>query len=649
MRARSLAALALVALAALAALAARADARTSANPANRTVLGPDGGIVKPGRVWGAAAARTAATLAAAPLPAGAVALDSTWYDLQDMASLGPRIVVAADGRVHVTYQKDFCEIGGPCPPNLNLPQPYPQRGMAYTLRDANGTWQHLGKVSDPDIRNCCLTELFGGFGTIAVTPAGRAVISQHMNEEGCDLRGNFYLEDASGGSSWTAYLTPIVSPSYLFPQVTALPNGSFVVLGEVPRGGEYDEVNDFRVSRVNSAGTLFTCPIGWQGSAWTAVAPTTIFKDGRGAFPSLASASDGRVGIAIGDFGGNVFLIESSNGTFNAGTVTIRNLTNYDDAAIVKTDSTSTEYRAYVNCALAYNDTLPNVVWSELQARKSGTTVRYYDWHSRIRHWDPVHGASTVKQVQAGEADTYDNVDNLQAGPLCGFNTISVDWPQVGFSEDGSETYVGFVQFRDDQVDPTADMGLPGIVTGVGFGDVAIATRRGAGAWSAPQNVTNTPTTDERFFSIAARNPGGKAHLLLQASATNQAGVVVIGDRGASPGNILRRIAYLEPTLAASLVAVEDGVMPGAPALRSWPNPSRGRVAFSAPAGAGAGGWVRVFGVDGRFVARARVSAAGEAVWDGRDAGGRTVPDGVYFARMEGREAGPGTKFLMLH
>ena len=588
-----------------------------------------------------------ATAQPAPLPAGAVALDSTWYDLQDMGSLGTRIVVAADGRVHVTWQDDFCEMDpNGCPPNLNLPQPHPFRGMAYAYRDALGAWQHLGKVQDPDVRNCCVTELFGGFGGIDVTADGRAALSQHMNEEGCDLRGNFYLEDAAGATTWAAKLTPIVSPSYLFPQVIALPNGSFDVLGEVPRGGSYDETERFAVSRFASASIPFVCPTGWQGGAWTTVISPSLFRDGRGAFPSIARGSDGRAGIAVTDFGGNVFLIQSSDATFQPGTISVRNLTGYTDAAVTATDSTSTQYRAYVHSHVAYNDTTPHVVWSELQARRSGGSVVFFDHRSRIRHWDSMGGISAVHQIPAGVADRYDDVDQGLTGPLAGFNTISVDWPQIGFSHDGAETYVAWLRFTDNEVDPTANMGLPGIVSGIGFGDIALAVRSGVGPWSVPQNLTQTPATDERFFSLAARNPGGLAHLMLQASATNEAGVVIIGDRGASPGNVLRRIAYLERQIQGSVVAVGPGDRARGPAARAAvPNPARAAVSFSLTSGEG--GVVGIYGVDGRRIARLPLLPGAPARWDGRDERGRAVPDGLYLARLEGR-AEAGTKFLMM-
>ncbi|MEO5618874.1 MAG: T9SS type A sorting domain-containing protein [Candidatus Eisenbacteria bacterium] len=634
----------------LLAVATAAEARVDPNPEGRLVRSPEGGIVQLGRFRPLSASRPRTLASPVPLPAGAVPLDSTYYDLQDMGSLGNRIVIGADGRVHLTYQKDFCEIGGGCPPNLNLPQPYPQRGMAYTFRDAGGTWQHLGKVADPVLssRRCCaLPEEFGGFGTIDLAPSGAVAISQHINEESCDLRGQFFLENAPGGSVWTAKLPPFATgDSYLFPQVVANPNGSFLVLGEVPIGGSYAETQRFGVSYFPNAGGIYTC-FNFQGQAWKSIDNPSLYRDGRPAFPSLAVSPGGRAGVAVTDFGGNVFLIESANGTFGTGTVTIRQLTSHTDAAIVSGDSTSTEWRPFVHCHLAYNDTTAHVVWSELQARRVGGQVLYFDWRSRIRHWDPVSGLSTVKQVQAGEADRFDDVDNDLSGPLCGFNTISVDWPQVGFSEDGSETYVVWLRASDAEVDPTADMQLPGIVTGVAFMDIAASLRAGAGSWLAGQNLTNTPATDERFVSIAARNAGGAAHVVFQASVTDQAGCIQIGDRGTSPGNILRRIAYLERPLAASSVEVPAGAAeaPGA-RLSVWPNPARGGVSFQAP-DPGSHEAIEIFDVHGRRIASISLDDRKEAVWNGRDVAGRAVQSGIYLARRTS-DLRAAAKFLLL-
>jgi hypothetical protein len=586
-----------------------------------------------------------------PAQPGYVQIDSTWYDLQDMGSLGHRIEVGPDGRVHVTWEDDFCELGGGCPPNLSAPQPHPNRGMGYAYRDLAGTWHNLGKVDDLRLPNCCAPrDLAGGFGTLSIPASGRIAIAQHLNEEGCDLRGELHFEDAEGSNLFRGYLTPIVSPSYLFPQIAANPNGSFTLLGEVPRGGQYDETNEIRVAYLPSPGTNYTC-FNWQFGAWTAIAPATLFRDGRPAFPCIASSSNGRVGVAVGDMGGNVYLIESSNGSFAPGTVTTRNLTNYSDATIVKSDSTSTEYRPFVHCHLAYNDTTPNVVWSEWQARKSGTTIAYFDWRSRIRRWSPGRGVETVYQVPAGLADHFDDIDQGLSGPIPGFNTLSVDWPQVGFSEDGSETYVAFLRFNDSQVDHTANAGLPGVVTGIGYGDVFCSLARG-GPFGIPQNLTNPPTTDERFFSLSTRNPGGLARVLLQASATNQAGCVIIGDRGTTPGNILRRILYLETQLTSSIFTTDAPPPHGSVAagtLHVSPNPvlAHARVHFDTEPATFAR-TVAVLDLTGRRVATLPLPAGTRsAEWAGRDLAGRAAPAGVYFARVEDAVHAANVRFVL--
>ncbi len=551
-----------------------------------------------------------------------------------------------DGKVHVAYEKDYCELEPTgCPPDPDDPRVAP-RAMGYAFRSTGGVWTRIGKVQDPDIRNCCAnTELHGGFGSLAITPAGRAVVAQHMNEDGCDLRADMYLEDVAGGSTWSAYLSPI--SDYLFPQVVALPNGSFTMLGEIPLSppaGFYEEVSEFRISRLAAAGAAFVCPFGWQYGAWTSVAASALFRDGIPAYPSMAASASGKVGIAVGDFGGNVLLIESSNGTFAAGTVTIRNLTHYSDASITAGDSTSTQFRPYIHCHLAYNDTTPNVVWSELQARRMGGNLDYFDHRSRVRHWSSIAGLSTVKQVAAGEADRYDDLDLLLSGPMSGFNTISVDWPQVGFSDDGLSTYVAWLRFVDSEIDPTADAGYPGVFTGCGYGDIAVSIRQGVGSWSPPDNLTSTPTTDERFFSLAARNPGGKIHIVFQASATDQAGVALIGDRGTAPGPILRRIAFLD---RPNPVDVPAPPARSAATLRAFPSPATGRVRL-ALSGDRLNTTAEIFSVSGRHVASIAVRSGVGAEWNGRDREGRQVPAGVYWARIASDANVPPAKILIL-
>src|SRR5262245_24253826 len=137
-------------------------ARTSANPEGRAVLVATSGAAAPSPPQRDRTAAPAAAAIDVPLPAGSEEVGATWYDLQDMGSLGRRIEVGADGRVHITWQDDFCELGGGCPPNLAAPNPHPNRGMGYAIRATTGAWNVLGKVSDTRMPVCCGTRDLAG-------------------------------------------------------------------------------------------------------------------------------------------------------------------------------------------------------------------------------------------------------------------------------------------------------------------------------------------------------------------------------------------------------------------------------------------------------------------------------------------------------
>ncbi len=640
---------------ALSAVCTTADARTTPNLEGRVVRDPHtfewvAGSPAPIQTASDSDTGGASKLGGGtpvPLPAGAVQIDETYYDLQDMGTLGTHIATNAAGEIHVTYQDGFCELDDAttCPPDLGDPLPFPYRANAHTYRTAEGTWVQLGRAEDPSLRGCCVTELFGGFGSLAMTPDGRAAVAQHMNEDGCDLRASLYVQETPGVASYDAYLSPITDPSYLFPQGVFRPDGSMVLLGEVAAFGLYQEVAEIHVSRLAGEGVPFDCPVGWQFDDWSLVIDPSVFTDGASGFPSMAASDDGSVGIAVGDFGGDVRLIESSDGSFAAGTITITNLTNYDDADITVGDESSMEYRSYVHCHLAYNGDVPHVVWDELQARREDGEVFYYDYRSRIMHWTPATGVTQVHRVPAGVADTYDDVDAGGSGPLAGFNTLAASWPQVGFSDSGDVTYVAWLRFSDDEVDPTADAGLPGIVTGIGFGDIEASWSTEGSSWSSAENLTNTPETDERFFAIPRYSLGTKLSMVFQASSTDRAGTVIIGDRGAEEVALERRLAYLESELTgvsstpngAIEVSSERAFIQGV-----FPNPSTGgfsvrlsRVLLE-PTDA------EILDVGGRVLGRFSIpanvdefplSAAAEDV----------VPrsSGTYFVRIHGEDQDP--------
>ncbi len=176
-----------------------------------------------------------------------------------------------------------------------------------------------------------------------------------------------------GRGVYSAYLTPISDPSYLFPQIAATPSGGFVMLGEIPRGGSYNEVRGVprRASRLRGAAVRVSRRLAVRrvdhGDLRRHVSATAS-----PAFPCIAAATNGRVGIAITDFGGNVRLVESSDGSFSPGTITVtaahdvhrreHRRRRLDVDAVSPVHPLPSRLRG----------TTPHVVWSELQARRNG-------------------------------------------------------------------------------------------------------------------------------------------------------------------------------------------------------------------------------------------------------------------------------------
>ncbi len=83
----------------------------------------------------------------------------------------------------------------------------------------------------------------------------------------------------------------------------------------------------------------------------------------------------------------------------------------------------------------------------------------------------------------------------------------------------------------------------------------------------------------------------------------------------------------------------------------AFPNPTRGPAAFTVRLPERTTGTLSVVGVDGRLVRRFAVAGTGaDAVirWDGRDAEGRALPAGIYFARLRAPGFSQGRKIVRL-
>lgn len=109
----------------------------------------------------------------------------------------------------------------------------------------------------------------------------------------------------------------------------------------------------------------------------------------------------------------------------------------------------------------------------------------------------------------------------------------------------------------------------------------------------------------------------------------------------------IERIAY----------TLNTGVPPGTtgPRLRlsSYPSPARGLVTLAYEAGSAASVTLRLFDIRGRLVRElpaqvpAPLGSTASVSWDGLDAEGRKVPNGVYYARLESGSKSTGCPVVL--
>ena len=466
-----------------------------------------------------------------------------------------------------------------------------------------------------------------------------------MNEDGCDLRGNFYLEDAPGGTTWTAYLTPIVSPSYLFPQVVATAER---LVRRARRGpasaARTTRPTEFRVSRLAAAGTPFACPTGWQGGPWTQVVAAVAVPRRRRRRsrrsrrrPTAGSASRST------DFGGNVFLIESSQRH-------VRRRHDHDPQPhrttptprSPRTDSTSTQYRAV-------HPLPPRLQRHHAERgveRAAGAPQR------RQRSSTSTTAAASGTGAPARRRRDREAGAGRRGRPLRRRGPRALSGPLSGFNTHLGGLAAGRLLGRRQR-----DLRrVAALRRRRGRSDRrrraaghrhrhrlrrhrAAASRRGAGRGRAPQNLTQTPTTDERFFSLAARNPAATRTCCSRPRPPTRPACAIIGDRGTAPGNVLRRIAYLErPITARSLVVGDPPADARRDAVAARVAQSRARRGVGSRCrAADAATHVEVLAVE-RTARRARGAPAADrrAGTDATSAAAR-VPAGLYLARVEGR------------
>jgi hypothetical protein len=230
--------------------------------------------------------------------------------------------------------------------------------------------------------------------------------------------------------------------------------------------------------------------------------------------PMIAGADNGLMGVVCADFGTNVYYWQSTDGGRSWGDR--RSITGFPlDPHKIPPDTSSTEYRPLQNAAISVSpEGIPHVVWTAYQAQGTLPDSLYipgssgvWQYRTKLEHWDPVNGITTVYRHPAGLSD-------FANGTAFAYN---VGHPSIGFGETGDEVYVIYEGFVDSDQDFT---------NGLYFGDVYVSMSTDGGTtWKNRVNVTNSPGSDDLYPAIARVNPQGVVQELPGFSVGNADGV----------------------------------------------------------------------------------------------------------------------------
>jgi hypothetical protein len=566
-------------------------------------------------------------------------VDSSMMDHQSNGTIHQRIATLGDSALHVTCMVSYDDA-------------FVTRGMRY-IYYFNNLFTNFGYIEgsgNGDER--------GGYGMIngyyhPSTGLGNiAVFSTHTNLSGRAFGSHWYsFHDAFQG---VGAFTPTEAwwgdgasacDDMLWPSIyiTNDPIGNMFMSGYTnasPCAGGFD---DIRVTYKTFLDTEWSDPLLLHTlddpTQWTA-GPN---------IPSGAGADNGTMGVVTTDFGTNVYYWESTD--FGVTWGDRQDITGYPtEPQNLPPDSNSTEYRPLQNSAIAYTpDGTPHIVWTAYQARGTSPSDSTYipgvssvwQYRTKMEHWDPINGLTTVYQHPVGLADQVQ-------GTAFAYN---VGHPAIGFDDTGEIIYVVYEGLVDDDIDPTNNLG---------FGDVYVSVSTDGGAtWQDRVNITNTVGSDDLYPSLARINPQGVVQELPGFSVGNADGVndfVMIYQNDDVAGTWLRAN---EPTANFDMLLVAPvdfetievsgigdggpntgGGIPKAFALgQNYPNPFNPSTSISYQLAERSDVTLKVHNVRGQLV-RELVSGVQDAgthsvQWNGKDASGQTVSSGIYLYVLE--------------
>lgn len=465
------------------------------------------------------------------------------------------------------------------------------RRTAYAFSTNNGTtWNTFNDVYVPSRRS--------GFPTLDLLQganAGLPAIANH-NDPGTGLRSMVYIDSPEG-------------------------TGAFSELGAAPDMGSGDEPiwpyiangTDGSVNMLSSRSVVATTAHFTRTTDFSTWAPWTDFPGGgdNGGFYSVASSTTGRVAWLMNKVNLGVDWLESTNsGASWPTTQTVL----HEPTRVAGADT----LQSWTGCDVVYNGDIPYVVLNELNVGANELT-----FNEQITFWSQATGFVRI----ANRASTPGVTTELNVAQT---NHFAMGYPAIGMS--GSAIVVVWMGFMNDTS-----------AAGFNYGDIFYSVSQNAGAsWSAPVNLTNTTSLDERYPSIAKWNPSGVANITWQEDP--QPGTFAVAN---PDNNLAARARQVFLRLVITSVGESGGVPSSFSLSQNYPNPFNPstRIAYALPTGAEVS--LKVYNSLGQEVATLAngYRAAGSYEVDFAAA---NLASGVYYYRLQAGAFAETRKMLLL-
>ncbi len=531
-------------------------------------------------------------------------LDSTYYDWQRNGGLDDHLdmyndgsTVKINGTMMVAYMSDTSD-----------------RNMNYYHWNGSIWDQGAGLAVFPQK---------AGFGSMSQFNDGRAAICAHT-DDGTGFRA-FAAFDAFIGLRAFSYFGTDIPSALIWPRISVNSDQSISMTG-VDQGNY-----DVSVCRATDSNSGF--------GPWLAIRTLAgDWMDGDMEWPTIASGTNGHVGIVIPDVAGAIRLFESTDNGVNW---TVTTIADADTAgAPAGMDSTAARL-GWINSDIMYIGDEPHVAWTAAQVTNiGGGAYSLYDYKATIFHWSPSTGIDTVVVAWAQSADS--TRSDYVPSP---YNHMSVDWPSLGVAKDGSTIALAFTGLNTDDIDSTA---LPPTA----YVDIYLTYSMDNGeTWADPINVTNNDGTnlgwDDRYPSLAKTNyengadPDPTHDVWMIYESDDLAGTYIQGVEGSLNMDYVKFTGVDIPGTGIGGRGGTSGPgLPRAAALsQNYPNPFNPSTAIRYQVPERSHVSIEIYDVRGRLVQtliNEEKDAGNYSVqWNGKTSNGSHVSSGIYFYTMK--------------